>query len=234
MLNRALFSLIYNTNTINMATLEDLQEYCLGKKIIIVGNSSSLLGSYNKKLIDNYDIVVRINRGYQYKRGLFDEHIGSTTNILSIGVKTATQAAIIIQGNSVNYILSPIIYSEKLNYPNVYDITQDTYNSLKQSLGNVKPSTGISTYNFFNRFIDFSRLDLIGFDFFESSTRQRNQLGHIKVADHDSSKEIEFFENNHDPDKTIIHKLKGIGYIPNNIPTHHQTNQFFLKNNKRR
>ena len=217
-----------------MATLENLQEYCKGKTIIIVGNSSSLLNSNNRKLIDNYDIIVRINRGYQYKRQLFDEHIGSKTNILSIGIKTAIHATNIIQGNSVNYIISPIIHSEKLNYPNVYDISHDTYNSLTQALGNVKPSTGISTYNFFNRFIDFARLDLIGFDFFESSTMHRNQLGHIKVNDHDGSNESIFFESSHDPMKTIIHKLKLGSHVPNNIPSHAQTNQFFFKNNKRR
>jgi len=217
-----------------MATLEDLQEYCLGKKIIIVGNSSSLLGSYNQKLIDNYDIVVRINRGYQYRNDLFAEHLGSTTNILAVGVKTASQAAKIIQGNSINYILSPIIHSEKLGYSNVYGIDHATYNTLKQSLGNIKPSTGISTYNFFNRFIDFTRLDLIGFDFFESSTRQRNQLGHIKVTDHDGDSELAFFEHTHDPTKTLLHKLVVKLHVHNNIPTHNQSNKFLFKNNNRR
>jgi hypothetical protein len=176
-----------------MVTLEDLQTYCKGKKIIIVGNSSSLLNSNNGKLIDNYEIVVRINRGYYARQQLYDGILGSKTDIVSIGVKMAVQAATIIESNSVKYILSPIIHSEKLSYHNVYDVAQDTYNSLKESLGNIKPSTGISTYNFFNRFIDFARLDLIGFDFFESSSRQRNQLGHIKVPDHNGSKELLFF-----------------------------------------
>jgi hypothetical protein len=217
-----------------MATLEDLQKYSLGKKIIIVGNSSSLLSSYSGVLIDNYDIVVRINRGYQYRTTeFFSKHIGTKTNILSIGIKHAIHAARLIQSNSVNYILSPIIYSEKLNYPNVYDISHDTYNSLKQSLGDLKPSTGISTYNFFNRFIDFARLDLIGFDFFETSVSQRNQLGHIKVTDHDGRKEFAFFESTHDPLKTFLHKLKAPVHIHSNIPIHNQSNNFFIKNNTR-
>ena len=214
-----------------MVTLEDLQTYCKGKKIIIVGNSSSLLNSNNGKLIDNYEIVVRINRGYYARQQLYDGILGSKTDIVSIGVKMAVQAATIIESNSVKYILSPIIHSEKLSYHNVYDVAQDTYNSLKESLGNIKPSTGISTYNFFNRFIDFARLDLIGFDFFESSSRQRNQLGHIKVPDHNGSKELLFFEKSHDPGKTLIHKLKGGNTMINNIPTHSQHNQFFFKNN---
>ena len=76
--------------------------------------------------------------------------------------------------------------------------------------------------------------DLIGFDFFESSSRQRNQLGHIKVPDHNGSKELLFFEKSHDPGKTLIHKLKGGNTMINNIPTHSQHNQFFFKNNNKR
>ena len=219
-----------------MVTLEDLQKYCKGKKIIIVGNCSDLLNTKHGSLIDNYEIVVRINRGYQYRKHLYDEYIGSKTTILSLGVQTAAQATRIIEGNSVNYILSPIIYSETLDYPNVYDISKDTYNTLKKSLGDTKPSTGISTYNFFNRFIDFERLDLIGFDFFESSTMHYNRLGHIKVKDHNGSKESAFFESSHDPEKTILHKLLKTNGNPipmNNIPTHNTNNQLFYKNNKR-
>lgn len=216
-----------------MILLADLQKYCLGKKIIIVGNSSSLLGSNNRKLIDSYDIVVRINRGYQYKRQLFDEYIGSKTHILSIGIKSALATSTIIQGNSIPFIISPIIYSDKLDYPNLYNVDYDTYKSLQQSLGGAKPSTGISTYNFFNKLIDFARLDLIGFDFFISSTRQRNHLGHIKVADHNGNEEMNFFKTNKDPSKTILHETKGSNSFPNNIPRFISQNQFFIKNNKR-
>ena len=65
-----------------MVTLEDLQAYCKGKKIIIVGNCSDLLNTKHGRLIDNYEIVVRINRGYQYRKHLYDEYIGSKTTIL--------------------------------------------------------------------------------------------------------------------------------------------------------
>jgi hypothetical protein len=217
-----------------MALLEDLQKYCKGKTIIIVGNSSGLLANDNRKLIDTYDIVVRINRGYQNGRQLYNEHVGSKTNILSIGVKTANQANVIIGNNSVSYILSPIIHSDSLDYQNVYHVKKDTYDVLKHALGDVKPSTGISTYNFFNRFVNFTRLDLIGFDFFSTSTRHRNQLGHIKVHDHDGKSESAFFMSTHDPDKTIIHKPKNTMNLPNNIPKYSIARPFIFKNNKQR
>jgi hypothetical protein len=218
-----------------MVPLEELQKYCIGKRIIIVGNSSGLLNNSSKSIIDGYDIVIRINRGYQYRQHLYDQYIGSKTDILSIGVKSAVMAANIIQGNRVNYILSPIIHSDRLNYHNVYDVGTETYNSLKESLGGVKPSTGISTYNFFNRFIDFARLDLIGFDFFSSSVLQRNQLGHIKVNDHDGTAESVFFNASKDPTKTKLYETIGATKIPNsNIPTYNQTNKFIFKNNNQR
>tara|TARA_B100000780_G_scaffold246973_1_gene191733 strand:+ start:55 stop:723 length:669 start_codon:yes stop_codon:yes gene_type:complete len=221
-----------------MTTLEDLKTYCKGKRIIIVGNSSSLLNGSHRKIIDSYNVVVRINRGYFNTALHYSENVGSKTNILSIGVQTAAQASTIVGSNSVNYILSPIMYSEELGYPNAYNVSQDTYNTLKKSLGNNKPSTGISTYNFFNRFINFTRLDLIGFDFFETSVSHRNQLGHIKVSDHDGNKEKSFFLKTLDPDKTMLHKTMGGSSIPtttiNNIPRHTMDNQFFFKNNRRR
>jgi hypothetical protein len=203
-----------------MVSLKELQNYCAGKEIIIVGNSSRILNSNYGKLIDNYDIVVRINRGYLHRQNLYSDKIGNKTHILSLGLKSAAFSANVIQSNTVSYILSPIIHSETLNYSNVYNAQTETYNTLKNELGGFKPSTGISTYNFFNRFIDFKRLDLIGFDFFESSSKQRNQLGHCYVADHHGIKELKFFERSKDPEKSLIHAISG----PNNPLINNTTN----------
>ena len=143
-----------------MVTLQELKKYCEGKKIIIVGNSSKILNGKYQKLIDSYNIVVRINKGYLHRQNIYSDKIGTKTNILSIGLQSANFAANVIQSNTVNYILSPIIYSERLEYPNVYDVEKNVYNELKNKLGGFKPSTGISTYNFFNMNMNFERLDL--------------------------------------------------------------------------
>ena len=205
-----------------MTSLEELQNYCQGKRIIIVGNSNNLLSSTSGKLIDSYDIVVRINKGYQYTRTVLSDSIGSKTHILAIGIKSAQLASTVIKNNLVDYILSPIIHSERLDYSNVFNVDNETYNFLKSSLGNFKPSTGISTYNFFNKFINFERLDLIGFDFFASSTNQRNALGHFYVKDHCGTEELEFFKNSKNSEKTKIHELRYVNkrVIQNNIPSY--------------
>lgn len=208
-----------------MVSLEELQEYCQGKRIIIIGNSNQMIGSNSAKIIDSYDIVVRINKGYQYRRTALSNSIGFNTHILAIGMKSAQLASTVIKSNSIDYILSPIIHSEILDYPNVYNVDNETYNLLKTSLGNYKPSTGISVYNFFNRFINFERLDLIGFDFFTSSTNQRNALGHLFVKDHNGEKEEEFFKGSKDPEKTKLYELKSTTRNPiANIPMYSKLN----------
>tara|TARA_R100000544_G_scaffold7041_1_gene2781 strand:- start:398 stop:1066 length:669 start_codon:yes stop_codon:yes gene_type:complete len=208
-----------------MVSLEEIKEFCKGKNIIIVGNSSRILNERHGKLIDSYDIVVRINKGYLHRQNIYSDKIGNKTTILSLGLKSATLSANVIQSNTVKYLMSPIIYSERLNYANVYDVQEDTYNDLKNSLGGFKPSTGISTYNFFNRHTDFNKLDLIGFDFFESSIRQRNQLGHCYVEDHHGKKEFKFFETSKDPEKTKLHIINGSNSaVINNIPVYNQSN----------
>ena len=217
-----------------MVSLEELKNYCEGKTIIIVGNSSKILNNNHGRLIDKYDIVIRINKGYLHRQNIYSDKIGNKTNILSIGIQSANFAAKVIQSNTVNYILSPIIYSEKLEYPNVYDVEKNVYNELKNKLGGFKPSTGISTYNFFNMNMNFERLDLIGFDFFESSVKQRNQLGHCYVADHHGIKEFKFFKDSHDPEKTLLHPIQGSNNaVINNLLVYNQSN-FTVKNNNRR
>lgn len=219
-----------------MSSLQELQQYCHGKSIIIVGNSTNLLSGNNHNLIDSYDIVVRINNGYKGKETLLNNYLGSKTNILSLGIKSAVMAANVIQGNFVNYILSPIIYSDKLNYANVYNVSRETYTELKEVIG-AKPSTGISTYNFFNKFINYKRLDLIGFDFFATSSMQRNQLGHIKVNDHLGNSELEFFNKTRNLDKTKLHEIANVIQPSTNVHPYvlpSKDKHFIIKNIKKR
>ena len=114
-----------------MASLEEIKEFCKGKSIIIVGNSSRLLNERHGKLIDSYDIVVRINKGYFHRQNFYSDKIGNKTTILSLGLKSATMSANVIQANTVKYLISPIIHSERLDYANVYDVQENTYNDLK-------------------------------------------------------------------------------------------------------
>lgn len=50
----------------------------MSKKIIIVGNGSSLLSRKNGSLIDSFDVIVRFN---SYKIKGYEEYVGKKTNI---------------------------------------------------------------------------------------------------------------------------------------------------------
>ena len=200
-----------------MASKRDISNFCLGKKIIIVGNSSRILQDSYGSLIDNYELVVRINRGY-HPNNLYRSHLGGKTNILSLGVKSQTFATRIIGGNHIPYILCPIIYSDRLGYSNAYHTDKEEYHDLKNKLDGIKPSTGIATFNFFNKLNNFDRLDIIGFDFFESSGPHRNQLGHLRVPDHNGHKEKIFFKETRDPERSLLHPMPAGGTPHNNIP----------------
>tara|TARA_R100001509_G_scaffold126178_1_gene79640 strand:+ start:780 stop:1430 length:651 start_codon:yes stop_codon:yes gene_type:complete len=204
-----------------MTTEKDLYKFCEGKKIIIVGNSSRILQANYGRIIDGYEVIVRINRGYQRGHDLYRENIGSKTHILSLGIKSFHFASQVVAGNAVDYILSPIIYSDRLSYPNSFNVTKEEYNHLREGLGGHKPSTGIATFNFFNKLGGFERLDLIGFDFFESSSPHRNQLGHLRVPDHHGIMERKYFELSRDSEKTLLHPTPPGGQIKTNIPTIH-------------
>ena len=95
--------------------------------------------------------------------------------------------------------------------------------------GNSDPATG--GYNLNN----FKRLDLVGFDFFESSNSFRNQLGHLRVADHTGIKEKEFFKKVKDNNRTRLYDMKTNNIPPHNIPTynHPVAKPHAIKNYKR-
>jgi len=200
-----------------MVNLQDIKKACDNRKIIIVGNSSRILKDSYAKVIDSYEVVVRINRGYQ-PTNLYSHFIGTKTTFLSLGVKSESFARRIILGNHVPFLLCPIIYSDRLSYPNAYHVEKEEYHLLKSELSNTKPSTGIATFNFFNKLNNFQRLDVIGFDFFESSGAHRNQLGHLKVPDHNGRNEKEFFERTKDSTRTLLLPMAPGGAPINNIP----------------
>ena len=57
------------------------RKFLNGKRVVIVGSSFNIKNSNQKELIESYDIVVRINRGYYIHKDL-EKDIGSRTDIL--------------------------------------------------------------------------------------------------------------------------------------------------------
>lgn len=60
---------------------EKLSRYLKGKRVVVVGPAQSVVGSGQGKLIDSYDVVVRLNKALPVSKSM-TEDIGSRTDIL--------------------------------------------------------------------------------------------------------------------------------------------------------
>jgi hypothetical protein len=73
------------------------------------------------------------------------------------------------------------------------EVINEEYRILKSNFAEFKPSTGIVTINYFVNNINFSKLNLFGFDFFTtSSTFRKNEFGSYLYKDHNGLYEQKF------------------------------------------
>lgn len=163
--------------------LEDIKEYCKGKSIIIVGNSSNILNKNQGNFIDSHDIVVRINYAIPIRRNLKND-TGIKTNIYIAGISKSKRVLKLIENIKLDYILRLSPYGEKIVQSNVYQDSIKNYNQVKQEFNAYKPSSGCLAINFFCKHINFKSLTLIGFDFFNNSSRP-NIFKSYLYKDHD-------------------------------------------------
>ncbi len=77
---------MYNKQA-NDVWLNRLRKYVKGKKVIVVGNATSLLNEKQGRYIHNFDVVMRFGRGAPTK--LTYEYIGNKTNIWTFGALRA-------------------------------------------------------------------------------------------------------------------------------------------------
>ena len=72
---------LFNTTNINEKYTYYYQKYLCGKNVAIVGPASSIVRTNSGRLIDTFDVVVRLNKSLPLTRKLIPD-IGSRTDIL--------------------------------------------------------------------------------------------------------------------------------------------------------
>ena len=72
---------LYNTTNINEKYTHYYHKYLYGKNVALVGPASSIVRTNSGRLIDTFDIVVRLNKSLPLSRRLIND-IGSRTDIL--------------------------------------------------------------------------------------------------------------------------------------------------------
>lgn len=152
-------------------SLEEIREFCKGKKICLIGNADSVLRK--KRNIDSFEIICRMNRGDPEGKEKF---IGSRTDILFLStgmsgqnIQKAFSPQFIVWMTACHRLASPWVL--KYGIQNPKEDWQNLFNELK-----INPTTGMLALNFLLKHIDFKHLTIYGFDFFASKTWYNTQI----------------------------------------------------------
>jgi len=146
-------------------SLTEIQEFCKGKRICLLGNADSILRK--KKDIDSFDVVCRMNRGTP--RGK-EEFIGSRTDILFLSTHMC--------GENIHNSFNPHFavwmtvchrLASSWTMKNAIQNPAEDWNVLYKELS-INPTTGLMALNFILKHINFKNLTIYGFDFFATKT----------------------------------------------------------------
>lgn len=146
-------------------------------KVIVIGNGASLLKSKLGKLIDEFDIIIRLN---DFKTEGFEEHVGSKTDILFtctlkdlntpelIGKFPEVIVALLMNPHdgveiTEEVLASPNI-SESINWPQAFELRDQI--GLKDPQ---YPSTGLLCID--NMVKRFKSITIAGFDNFKQGNK---------------------------------------------------------------
>jgi hypothetical protein len=169
------------------SNLIEIQNFLKNKRMCLLGNSKSILK--NQKDIDSYDSICRINKGISKEKEHF---IGSRTDILFLSTKI--EESDIEKNFNPKYVIW-VIKDAKKESPwsglNVIKTPSEDWYEIKNKLTTL-PSTGCNAIYFLIKYIDFSQLDIYGFDFFKSGTWYHNLK---KQSWHNGNLEEQFINN---------------------------------------
>ena len=190
-----------------------------GKRIAIVGPANSAYNTGKGGYIDNFDIVVRVNKApILVKSGKFKLDIGSKTDILfhsfleNERTGGGTLNLNLYEELGIKYIINPIpgyfgirnilnFYKKYFLRHKMYILPKRYYDDIKARFGSYRPTTGFAAMQFLLN-TDFSELYITGFTFFKTAYGDgyRDELKDIKInqkhiaSENQHSPEIEFQE----------------------------------------
>ena len=146
-------------------SLTEIQGFCKDKRICLFGNANSVLKE--KRDIDSFDIIGRMNRGTPHGKEKF---IGSRTDILFLSthmsgenIRNSFNPRFAVWMTVCNRLASSWTLRNAIQNP-----TKD-WDALYDKLS-INPTTGLMALNFILKHIDFKDLTIYGFDFFTTKT----------------------------------------------------------------
>lgn len=182
--------------------------YCNNKNICLIGSGSSILKNKYGQEIENHDIIIRINRGYPYKR--YREYVGSRTDVWSFGmggeIKLRQKMHELMSDRK--YSLYPWwdhswVQKDIAGLDNHVFLPPESSLQAANLCGGNPATTGIDTIYFLSNYVTFSTLSIYGVDFYttgywfyeEDSSIKPTVVTNSKQIAHNSTKERQLLEN---------------------------------------
>ncbi len=180
------------------------REILSGKRIAIIGPADSAYGRGEGKFIDNFDIVVRLNKApFLIEKGTAIQDIGSKTDILFHSFFENEFSGggplnfDLYRSIGISYVVNPIptyfglrvifnFYKKYKISESVFVLSQREYRKIEKPFGGNRPTTGFCCLQAIMQ-SDFSELYISGFTFFKTpyGDGYRDQIAALdKVKEH--------------------------------------------------
>jgi hypothetical protein len=192
---------MYNHN-LNEMWRKRLVDAVAGKRVVMVGNATSIFSKKYGELIDNYDFVVRFGKGVPYPE--YREYLGTRTDLWFFGSARAGMYPKFDNAMFKMYTLAQMpLYKKKaeLAYPREmadgkFQVYSDFFlagtaaetlacnEEINPNNPDARISQGAQCVHYFANFVQsYGSIDLIGFDFFGSGFVYNYETGknHIPV-----------------------------------------------------
>lgn len=181
-----------------MIELIKIQEFVENKNIILVGNNDNINKTDNSKIIDSYDIVVRMNHAMPEK------NIGYKTDIWLMSFNN-------LMKQIKEYMIFKPKYTIRLNYfnedanihpaiksNNLYIWPVEEHKKIEEIIGNRTVSTGCMGIYFFANYCKPKSISIIGYDFFKTKSfyNSINMSSQWHTADNERMFAEKYINNN--------------------------------------
>lgn len=160
-------------------SLSDIQNYLLNKNICIIGSANTILN--NKKDIDNtFDIICRMNEAFPINKD-YSDFIGTRTDVLFSGCEVNVES--INPEIMISHFQIASIYKIENNLihkrDNVHFMNLNDWADLRHDLQNYQPTTGTLGIYWLNKYINFKKLTIFGFNFYETAPWHNRKITNV-------------------------------------------------------
>lgn len=155
-----------------MKTYSDIENHIKGKKVAIVGNASSIFNNEDGKMIDAYDVVIRMNYGFVWNnKWVAPNYIGTKTTIVAAGNAVGLLDSMHRYPNSKYLIhMSGGNRNETVNkHSNKYYLYPEHYWQELKNLLTARPSTGMMVFDMVEKSKPM-HVSMFGFDWKQTRT----------------------------------------------------------------